>query len=201
MMNMNKIVFASRNKGKIREVISILKNINTEIQSLLDYPDMPDIEETGTTFEENARLKAYAVYNKYKIPVIADDSGISLQQLGGRPGVYSARYAGKNATDQDNNLKLIEELKTFPEPHPAKYICAAVYFDGKEFYISYGELKGQIIKSPAGIYGFGYDPYFVADGYNITMAQMDPEEKNRISHRFKAFDALEIILKNHKEIQ
>ena len=137
------------------------------------------------------------------MPVIADDSGISLKQLGGKPGVFSARYVGENATDDDNNNKLIAELKNYPEPHRAKYVCASVYFDGINFITGYGEIKGKIIKTPRGTNGFGYDPYFVPDGYSRTMAELPPEEKNSISHRAKAFEELKekirILLRKNKK--
>ncbi len=192
---MKKIIFASKNKGKILEVKHILNGINIELVSLLDFNDSPDIEESGTTFEQNAKIKAEAVYNKYRLPSIADDSGIEVEQLGWKPGVYSARFAGVNATDEDNNNKLISELKNFPEPHFAKYTCCAVYFNGKEYKVAFGEIKGRITFEPKGTNGFGYDPYFIAEGYDVTMAQLSPEIKNSISHRFRAFHSLKKFLK------
>ena len=192
---MKKIIFASKNKGKILEVRHILNNINVELVSLLDYYDSPDIEESGTTFEQNAKIKAEAVYNKYRLPAIADDSGIEVEHLGWKPGVYSARYAGVNATDDDNNTKLISELRNFPEPHFARYVCCAVYFNGNEHKVCFGEIKGRITFEPKGTNGFGYDPYFIAEGYDVTMAQLSPEIKNSISHRFRAFHSLKKFLK------
>lgn len=191
---MKKIIFASKNKGKILEVRHILNGINIDIVSLLDFNDSPEIEESGTTFEQNAKIKAEAVYNKYGLPSIADDSGIEVEQLGWKPGVYSARFAGVNATDEDNNNKLISELKNFTEPHFARYICCAVYYNGNEYKVTFGEIKGRITFEPRGTNGFGYDPYFIAEGYDVTMAQLSPEIKNSISHRFRAFHSLKKFL-------
>jgi XTP/dITP diphosphohydrolase len=190
---MSELIFASKNKGKIREVRYIFSYTEFKITSLLDLDVKFEIEENGKTFEENAKLKALEVYNTFRLPVIADDSGISVEQLNGAPGVYSARYAGENAADEDNNNKLLNELKKFTEPHYAKYVCCAVYYNGSRQVISYGEIKGRIIKSPRGDKGFGYDPLFLPDNYDLTMAELEPEVKNRISHRAKAFNEL-----NHK---
>ena len=197
-LKLNKIIFATKNEGKVREVVDIFSDTNFKIVSLTDFDNSIKIEESDDTFEGNAKIKADTVFEKFKIAVIADDSGISLEQLGGRPGVFSARYAGENATDDDNNNKLISELEDYPEPHPAKYVCASVYFDGINFVTGYGEMKGKIINSPRGTNGFGYDPYFVPDGYSNTMAELSPEEKNSISHRAKAFNQLKEKIKNLK---
>lgn len=198
MLNNSKIIFATKNEGKVREVVDIFTDTNFKITSLADLDNNIEIEENANTFEGNAKIKANVVFEKFKLPVIADDSGISLEQLGGRPGVFSARYAGENATDDDNNNKLINELEAYSEPHPAKYICASVYFDGINSITGYGEIKGKIIKTPRGTNGFGYDPYFVPDGYHNTMAELSPEEKNSISHRAKAFNQLKENIKKLK---
>ncbi len=161
-MNLKKILIATTNKGKLEDIREILKDMNIKIVSFLDFNDYPDVIEDGETFEANAKLKAKAAFETYKIPVIADDSGLSVDQLNGAPGVISARYAGENATDDDNNKKLIQELEKYPEPHLAKYICVAVYYDGNSFVSAYGECKGKIIKKGRGTNGFGYDPYFVS---------------------------------------
>jgi XTP/dITP diphosphohydrolase len=191
----SKIIFASQNSGKILEVKSILFGTDLEIQSLIDLNDFEDILEDGKDFEENAMKKALHVYNKYKIPVLADDSGLSVEQLDGRPGVHSARYSGENATSEGNNRKLIKELNNKPAPHYAAFICFAVYYDGKNFISAEGEVKGVITLSPKGNSGFGYDPLFIPENYNRTMAELDPEEKNKISHRFIAFSRLKNKLK------
>lgn len=187
---MKKVIFASKNKGKVKEVRHILSELKIQIVSLLDFNESIDIKETGTTFEENAFIKAKEVYDKLKIPTIADDSGLVVEQLNGEPGVYSSRYAGEKCDDQANNKKLLGELKKYPEPHPAKFVCAAIYYNGEKKIVSFGEIKGRIIGEERGKNGFGYDPLFVPDGYSFTSAELDPSEKNSISHRFKAFNAL-----------
>ncbi len=192
-----KIIFATQNKGKAAEVKAIFANSPIEIISLYDLGNNIDIEEHGTTFRENAFIKAKAVYDIYQEPVVADDSGLSIEQLNGRPGVYSARYSGENCTYEDNNLKVIEELKDFPEPHFAKFISYAVYYDGKNEIEAIGELPGKIIKEQRGTNGFGYDPIFIPDGYEKTISELDFDLKNRISHRAKSFTVLKKKLMSH----
>ena len=187
---MLKIIFASRNKGKIKEVKDILSGTDLDIVSLLDLNDNEDIIEDGITFEANALKKASHVFNKYKIPVIADDSGLAVDQLNGGPGIFSARFSGPNATDDQNNLKLIEELKHLPEPHHARYICSAVYYNGEKYLTVEGEERGIITLNAKGVNGFGFDPLFIPENYSVTMAELDPKEKNKISHRAKAFNKL-----------
>jgi len=187
---MKQIIFASKNEGKVKEVRHILNGINAEIISLNDVGFKEEIPETADTFEGNAKIKAKIIYDKFKLPTIADDSGIIAVQLGNEPGVFSARYAGENATDEENNHKLLEKLKSFPEPHKGKFICAAVYYFGADFIVAMGEIVGSIIKEPRGTNGFGYDPLFLPDGYDKTTAELPPGIKNRISHRFNAFDQL-----------
>ena len=185
-----KIIFASKNEGKVKEVRHILNGINAEILSLNEVGFTDEIHESADTFEGNAKIKAEIIYNKFKLPTIADDSGIVALQLGDEPGIYSARYAGENATDEDNNRKLIERLKSYPEPHKGKFVCAAVYYFGADFILAMGEITGKIIKEPRGTNGFGYDPLFLPDGYDKTTAELPPEIKNKISHRFRAFNQL-----------
>lgn len=187
---MKQILLATTNKGKLHDVKEILKDIDVEILSFLNFKDYPNVEEVGLTFLENAELKAKAAYQKYDIPSFGDDSGLEAFQLNGEPGIYSARYAGENADDESNNLKLIAKLSKFPEPHPGRFVCAAVYYDGNEFNSAIGEVRGNIIKNPRGKNGFGYDPLFIPDGYTITTAEMSHEEKNKISHRLNAFKKL-----------
>ncbi|MGE5402510.1 MAG: RdgB/HAM1 family non-canonical purine NTP pyrophosphatase [Ignavibacteriales bacterium] len=188
------IVFASGNKGKIKEIKDLFSGTGYDVISLFELGGVPDITEDGSTFEENAKKKAFTIYENLKVPIIADDSGLAVDQLNGAPGVYSARYAGDNVTYEDNNNKLIKELWTYSEPHPAKFICCAVYFDGKTYLTATGELPGRIIKEFRGEHGFGYDPIFVPEGYDRTLAELSLEEKNRISHRAKAFNKLKKLL-------
>ena len=187
---MKKIIFASGNKGKIAEVRKILGELDIPILSLHDINFEGDIEETGNSFEENAEIKATEIYKMYKLPTIADDSGLVVEQLNGEPGIYSARYAGIDSDDAANNIKILENLSSKSEPHKAKFVCSAVYYSGEKTYSAVGEVNGKIISKERGINGFGYDPLFVPDGYSKTMAELDPEIKNSISHRFKAFDQL-----------
>jgi XTP/dITP diphosphohydrolase len=184
---MRQIIFASKNEGKVKEVRHILNGINTKIVSLNDIGFKNEIHESADTFEGNAKIKAEIIYNEFKLPTIADDSGIVALQLGNEPGVYSARYAGENATDADNNSKLIKRLESFPEPHTGKFVCAAVYYFGADFIVTMGEIAGRIIKEPRGTNGFGYDPLFLPNGYDKTTAELPSDIKNKISHRFNAF--------------
>jgi len=188
------IIFASKNEGKVKEVRHILNGIKSKILSLNDLEFTDEIPETADTFEGNAKIKAKVIYDKFKLPTIADDSGIVALQLGNEPGVYSARYAGENATDEENNIKLLERLNSFPKPHKAKFVCAAVYYFGGDFKIAMGEINGQIIKELRGTSGFGYDPLFLPDGYDKTSAELTPEIKNKISHRYRAFNKLKVYL-------
>jgi len=193
---MRKLIFASQNEGKVKEVVQILLELNIEIISLADLNEHIEIIEDGDSFEANAIIKAKQVYNKFKLPTIADDSGLVVEQLNGAPGIYSARYAGKDGNDKANNKKLLTELKSHPEPHIAKFVCAAAYYNGQELHTEIGEFKGRIIDEEHGSYGFGYDPLFVPDGYSITSAEMKPALKNSISHRFNAFNKLKKYLIN-----
>jgi XTP/dITP diphosphohydrolase len=191
---MKKIIFASKNEGKVKEVRYILDGINSEIISLNDVDFKEEIPETADTFEGNAKIKAEVIYDKFKLPTIADDSGIVVLQLGNEPGVFSARYAGESATDEENNRKLLEKLKSYPEPHKAKFVCAAVFYFGTDFMVATGDITGRIIKEPRGTNGFGYDPLFLPDGYDKTSAELPPEIKNKISHRYRAFNKLKVYL-------
>lgn len=187
---MKKLIFATANKGKIEEVKKLFENTGYEIVSLYDLNNPMEIEETGKTFLENSLIKAKTVYGIYKVPVIADDSGLEIEQLGGRPGVYSARYAFEGCTYDDNNNKVISELKNLPEPHKAAFVCCAVYYDGRNEIHEFGKVPGRMIMDRRGVKGFGFDPIFVPDGYEITLAEFKLEEKNKISHRSRAFRAL-----------
>ena len=193
---MKKIIFASKNKGKVKEVVQILNGLNIAIISLTDMNEQIKIKEDGDSFEANALIKAKLVYNKFKLPTIADDSGLVVEQLNGAPGIYSARYAAEDGNDKANNEKLLEELKNYPEPHIAKFVCAAVYYAGEEIHTAIGEFKGRMIDEERGTHGFGYDPLFIPDGYSISSAEMNPELKNSISHRFNAFNKLKKYLIN-----
>ncbi len=184
------MIFATNNKGKLREVKNVFINTKFKIISLADVGFTEDIEETGATFEENAFIKADTIFEKYALPVIADDSGLIVDQLNGEPGVFSARYAGENATYSDNNKKILEELSRFAQPHISKFLCCAVYVSNNHRISVVGELHGEIIRSFRGAEGFGYDPIFKPDAYETTLAEMSLEKKNQISHRAQAFNKL-----------
>lgn len=187
---MKKLIFASNNKGKIKEVKEIFKNSDFDIISLLDLNIEIDIEEHGSTFEENAIIKVEEIFRIYKTPVIADDSGLSVEHLNGAPGVYSKRYAGKKGDDNENINKLLNELKNYNPPYKAKFICAAVFKDINKTVTAIGEFYGEIIFERRGNNGFGYDPVFMPEGYTKTLAELSNEEKNKISHRAIAFNKL-----------
>jgi XTP/dITP diphosphohydrolase len=187
---LKKLIFATGNKGKITEVKGLFEKSEFEIISLYDLGNVIDIEETGVTFYENSLIKAKTIYDIYKVPVIADDSGLEIEQLNGRPGVYSARYAFEGCTYEDNNNKVLLELKDLPTPHNAAFVCCALYYDGDNVIHEFGKVCGRMIMEKRGVKGFGFDPIFVPDGYEITLAEFALEEKNKISHRSRAFEAL-----------
>ena len=194
---MKKIFIASKNRGKIDEIKYFLKDFEVELLSPFDLSDIPDVKETGKTFEENALIKAKAIYDKINIPVLADDSGLEVDYLNGEPGVYSARYAGLNATDVENCQKLLDKLKdAAAENRKAGFKCVLVLYDGLIEKYFEGKCRGQIINQARGSKGFGYDPVFLPNGYDKTFAELDIETKNRISHRGKALQNLRIYLQS-----
>jgi len=185
-----KIVVATKNQGKIKEIKRILDGMEVQVVSQYDMGIHKTVEEDGATFEENALKKAKEIMELTGEITLADDSGLVVDYLNGAPGVYSARYAGEGATDEENNNKLLEALKDVPfEKRMARFVCviAAVWPDGKRI-ISRGECSGMIHFKPAGKNGFGYDPLFFIPEYNKTMAEIDFELKNKISHRAKALE-------------
>ncbi|MCK9274229.1 MAG: XTP/dITP diphosphatase [Syntrophales bacterium] len=189
---MKKIVFASKNSGKIREASALLEETKIELLSILDYPDAPDVIEDGNTFFENALKKARIISEYTQLTSIADDSGLAVDYLGGRPGVYSSRYSGPDANDEKNIKKLLMELEGLPiEKRTAAFKCVLVLYDINGEYSTFeGSLEGFIGFTPEGLEGFGYDPVFIVPEYNKTVAQLDPKIKNRISHRGRAFNDL-----------
>jgi XTP/dITP diphosphohydrolase len=189
---MNKIVIASRNEGKIKEIKNFLHSLDIEILSMADFPEIPDVVEDGNTFEENALKKAKAVFEHVKQTTIADDSGLEVNYLNGLPGVLSSRYAGNNATDLQNCLKLLDELKGVEmENRKARFKCVIILTNPLYHNLVFeGKCEGYIIDEMKGERGFGYDPLFVPEGYNKTFAELDLVTKNKISHRGKALAAL-----------
>ena len=190
---MKTVVLASSNAGKLREMSALLAPLGFELvtQSALGISSPP---ETGSTFLENALIKARHAARAAKLPAISDDSGIEVDALGGRPGVYSARFAGENASDHDNLHKLLAELHgVHPEFRQARYHCVIVFIreaTDPDPIVAHGAWEGQIATEPRGSGGFGYDPIFVPAGLHSTAAQLQPEEKNRLSHRAQALAAL-----------
>ncbi|MCP4179007.1 MAG: XTP/dITP diphosphatase [bacterium] len=185
-MSKNKLLIASNNLHKIEELIQILQNTELDVISPKDIGGIPEVEETGTTFEENASLKAVDTAKFSNMYVFADDSGLEVEALGNRPGVYSARYAGPNASDTDRVNKLLGELSGI-ENRKARFVCViAISSPTGEIKTFRGEINGTIINAPQGSNGFGYDPVFLPDGYDKSFAQLDSCIKNRISHRANA---------------
>jgi XTP/dITP diphosphohydrolase len=196
----NKIFIASKNKGKIKEIKSILGGLDIEFQSLLDKPEIPDVEETGKTFEQNALIKAKAVYEKVNVPVLADDSGLEVDYLNGAPGVYSARYAGNNATDKQNCEKLLSELSLVPaDKRGAEFRCVLSLVEGNNVNYFEGVCRGKITDSLRGNGGFGYDPLFIPAGYTQTFAELDLDTKNKISHRGISLGKLKDFLRENRK--
>ncbi len=195
---MNTIIFATNNPNKMREIRQILKGLNARILSQKEAGIQTDVEETGTTFEENALLKAHAVAEKLSDPdtdpslrdaiVLADDSGLEIDYLNGEPGIYSARYMGKETPYEEKNQNLLTRLDGVPkEERTARFICAvaAVFPDGTEEVVR-GAMEGLIAEESAGENGFGYDPIFYLPEYGCTSAELPPDKKNEISHRGQA---------------
>jgi len=191
-------MIATRNKGKIREIREALNGLDLRIYALSDFPNVPNIEEDGKNFTENA-LKKARFYSKYfEMMTVADDSGLEVDSLKGLPGIYSARYAGEGASSQTNNQKLLSALEGVPvSKRGAKFKCllAMVSPDGKEA-IAEGSCNGSIGFREKGKRGFGYDPLFILPKYGKTMAQLSLEEKNKISHRGKALRKIRKLMKS-----
>lgn len=190
-----KIILASNNKNKLREMREILSPLGCEVLSQSEAGVNLDVEENGATFEENALLKAKAVHELCREAVFADDSGLEVDALGGKPGVYSHRYAGENATDADRCNKLLHELKDVPdEKRTARFVCAIQFInaDGEAMTVR-GECEGKIGYEARGENGFGYDPVFMTG--KKSFAELSAEEKNQISHRAVALKKLKELLK------
>jgi len=189
-----KLLIATRNRGKVSEIKALLGlgvQKNVQVQTLVDLQNVVEPREEGKTFRENAKVKAFHYAKAHKILCIADDSGLSVESLGGRPGVMSSRYAGPNATDPENIALLLDDLKPHARPWKAAFVCAAIAaLPGRVIAEAEGRINGEIIPVPRGSGGFGYDPVFRVEGTANTMAELSLEEKNRISHRGMAMRAL-----------
>ena len=190
------LVLASGNKGKLAEFQRLLDGLDVQIHSMKEYPEIGEIVEDGSTFAENALIKAKAVCKATGKPAMADDSGLAVDALNGAPGIYSARFAGEQRSDADNNAKVLQLMETVADAdRTARFFCviAIVLPDGREYTVE-GTCEGTILHALRGEGGFGYDPLFYVESMNKTFAELTMEEKNRISHRGHANrKAVEII--------
>lgn len=184
----DKILIATTNQGKVQEIRNLVKGLPALFLSLSEVPDIPEVLEDGTTFEENALKKAREMAYSTGIVTLADDSGLCVDALDGRPGVHSARYAGEDASDEEKYLRVLEEMQDVPDSErSARFVCAVALVapDGEEKLFR-GVCEGRITREPRGSSGFGYDPIFYFEEAGCTFAQMDQESKNRVSHRGRA---------------
>ena len=186
---MPRLVLGSRNRKKLEEIRDLLADLPVEVTDLSPYPNAPEVEETGTTFEENARLKASAVAKSLGEWVLAEDSGLVVPALNGRPGVYSARYAGTHGDDAANNRRLLAELAPLSDDRRAAYyVCVAALADptGEVRATAEGRCHGVITREPRGTGGFGYDPLFLVPEYHRTFGELSLRVKQALSHRARA---------------
>ncbi len=193
-----KIVFASKNEGKVKEIKAMLAETGIELVSLNSYTNVPEIIEDGVSFQENALKKARIISEFTGEDVLADDSGLTVDILNGEPGIYSSRYAGPDASDEENNAKLLAELKNVPAgKRAASFNCVLVLYqkDGKISFFE-GKWQGQIIDEKRGANGFGYDPVFWVPELKMTAAELPADVKNKVSHRGQAFAKLKKELLN-----
>lgn len=187
-----KLLVATRNAGKLREIARLLEGPGVAVLGLADVPGAPEVVEDGETFLANARKKAWALAEATGLPALADDSGLEVHALGGRPGVHSARYAGPGATDAANNEKLLGELAGVPAAERgAAFACAMVLaVPGGGEALAEGRLPGRMLEELRGAGGFGYDPLFLVEAEGLTLAELDLDAKNRLSHRAQALGIL-----------
>jgi XTP/dITP diphosphohydrolase len=192
------IVLATRNQHKKQELVSLLHDLNVVIRTLDDFPDAPDVVEDGDTCEANAMKKAVEIARYTGLPAVADDTGLEVHALGGRPGAFAARYAGEHATYEDNCRKLLQELAGVPPAERgARFVTvAAIAFPSGETASARGVLEGSIAEQPAGAQGFGYDSVFLVPELHQTLAQVSPVIKNSISHRARAFSQAKQLLQH-----
>lgn len=185
----SEVVLATRNRHKVEELAALLGDLGIRIRTLAEFPHAPEVEEDGATCEANAIKKACEIARATGLTAVADDTGLEVDALGGRPGVYAARYAGEHATYEDNCRKLVQELEGVPhERRTARFITvAAIAVPGGPVQVTQGVLNGYITDKACGSKGFGYDPVFYVPELKATLAEISAEQKNRISHRAKAF--------------
>lgn len=193
MSTLPTLVIASRNAGKLRELRGLLEPHGIAVKNLADFPEMGEVDETGMSFAENAAIKATTVAESLGQWVLGEDSGLMVDALGGRPGIYSARFAGTHGDDAANNRKLIEELDGVPdEKRGAQYLCsiAVASPDGEVQLVEAATCRGRIAREPHGTNGFGYDPYFEIVEYHKTFGELPAVVKQQISHRARAMEQL-----------
>ncbi len=196
---MKRLLLATRNAGKVREMRELLGGLDVQIETLATHPDVSEVEETGSSFEENARIKAVHAAGASGLWSVAEDSGLCVDALGGAPGVHSARYAGVHGDDEANNARLLRELEGKTE-RTARYVCVLCLSrpDGEVLVTTRGVCEGEIARAPRGSGGFGYDPLFVPERIaGVTMAELQPEQKNLISHRGQGLHAFLPLLRAH----
>ncbi|MFW5787364.1 MAG: XTP/dITP diphosphatase [Halanaerobiales bacterium] len=194
---MKKLLIASGNSGKVDELKSMLGDLPFELMSRQDFPDLPEVEEDGESFRENALKKARVSASKSGLLTLADDSGLEVDHLKGRPGIHSSRYSGENADDKDNNQKLLEELKDVRDyRRTARFRCVMALVDPQNDFETTreGTCEGYILEEPRGDNGFGYDPLFLIPSYGKTLAELEQKEKNKISHRADAVKLMRKVL-------
>jgi XTP/dITP diphosphohydrolase len=185
---MTKLIIATNNLDKLKEIKEIIADVNISLLSARDFADFPEVEETGATLAENALVKARAIWEKYHLACIADDTGLEVDCLGGKPGVYSSRYAGPQASYADNCRKLLTDMAGVPASRRAARFRTVIAFidDRGAEHIAEGTVAGEILDAPRGQNGFGYDPVFFIPHLNKTLAELSPADKNKISHRHNA---------------
>jgi len=193
------LIVATKNKKKLEEIKEILKDLDLKITSLADYPKVPRIIENGKTFKENAIKKAVKIAAFTQKLTLGEDSGLEVIALGGKPGIYSSRFSGKNKSDFQNNLKVLKLLNGLPlSKRRARYVCAVALADKNGLIkVVEGTCSGLIGFEPKGHFGFGYDPLFIIPRYKKTFAQLGPKIKHKISHRFKALKKAKVIVRSY----
>ncbi len=194
----DKLLVATFNRGKVKEIIPFLEKHIKEVICLADLPNAEDVEETGTTFEENAVLKAETQFRNTGLMTLADDSGLEVDALNGEPGVFSARYAGEKATDVENNRKLLAQIRNIPkEERTGRFRCVMAFAMQDKTLTFDGTVEGMIQDRATGDYGFGYDPLFIPDGYDKSFGELGKEVKFKISHRTRALQKVVEHIKNY----
>jgi XTP/dITP diphosphohydrolase len=193
-----RLVIATGNLHKYREIADFLRGVPVQLSHLTDFPPAAPPDESGTTFEENAILKARYYAERFGEPCVADDSGIAIDALNGEPGIFSARYAGAGCSDDNNNAKVLAAMQDVPDgKRTARFVCVAALADpAGDIQTVNGVITGRIASGPRGTHGFGYDPLFIPDGYDATFGELEPAIKASLSHRSRAFAQIRALLES-----